>query len=79
MADTETTPWYKSLTPKEIVLALAFLAGVFGYDASVTAPRFEKGREALKEAQKQIGDLERMIEELKKGQDKQLEALGVKR
>lgn len=72
------TPWYKQLTPKEVILTVVFIAGFLGYDTSVTEPRFERGRQAIRDAQKQIEEMQRVIDELKKGQDKQLQAWGIK-
>jgi uncharacterized membrane protein (DUF106 family) len=74
MAD-EKLPWYKTLTPKEVVLIAVFVASFLGYDTTVNNERFARGRQALQETQKQIDDLKKIIDELKKGQDEQLLAI----
>ena len=75
MAAEETLPWYKSLTPKEVVLIAVFVSSFLGYDTTVNSERFARGRQAVQDAQKQIDDLKKLVDELKKGQDEQLLAI----
>lgn len=75
MAAEETLPWYKSLTPKEIVLIAVFVASFLGYDTTINSDRFARGRQAVEDTQKQIDDLKKLIDLLKKGQDEQLLAI----